>query len=62
MTLSSGKEVQFFMDHQALLYMVNKLCATRRITRWLLLLQEFEFEIVVRKGKHHFMADHLSRI
>lgn len=33
-----------------------------RITRWLLLLQEFDFSIVVRKGKQLYMADHLSRI
>ena len=33
-----------------------------RITRWLLLLQEFDFSIVVRKGKQHYMANHLSRI
>ena len=41
---------------------MNKPCTTRRITRWLLLLQEFDFEIIVRKGKQHFMADHMSRI
>ena len=53
---------KFYIDHQALLYLVNKPCTTSRITRWLLLLQEFDFEIVVRKGKQHFMVDHMSRI
>ena len=52
----------FFVDHQALLYLVNKPCATGRIARWLLLLLEFDFSVVVRKGKQHFMADHLSRV
>ena len=33
-----------------------------RITRWLLLLQEFDFAIVVLKGKQHYMANHLSCI
>ena len=28
----------------------------------MLLLQEFDFDIVVRKGKQHNMVDHLSRI
>ena len=33
----------FFVDHQALLYLVNKPCATGRITRWMLILLEFDF-------------------
>ena len=41
---------------------MNKPCTTGRITRWLLLLQEFDFEIVVSKGKQHFMVDHMSRV
>ena len=53
---------KFFVDHQALLYLVNKPCATGRIARWLLLLLEFDFLVVVRKGKQHYMADHMSRI
>ena len=53
---------KFFVDHQALLYLVNRPCSTGRITRWLLILQEFDFEIVVKKGKQHFMADHMSRV
>ncbi|MCO5567076.1 hypothetical protein L7F22_020761 [Adiantum nelumboides] len=52
----------FYVDHQALLYLVNKPCATGRISRWLLILLEFDFTVVVRPGKKHLMADHLSRI
>ncbi|MCO5609650.1 hypothetical protein L7F22_063880 [Adiantum nelumboides] len=33
-----------------------------RISRWLLILLEFDFTVVVRPGKKHLMADHLSRI
>jgi len=44
------------------LYLVNKPCTTGRITRWLLLLQEFDFEIVVSKGNQHFMVDHMLRV
>ena len=40
----------FSVDHQALQYLVNKLCLTRRITRWMLILVEFDFMVVVRKG------------
>jgi hypothetical protein len=33
-----GNRFTFFVDHQALLYVVNKPIVTSRITRWLLLL------------------------
>jgi len=44
-----ANDFKFYIDHQALLYLVNKTCTKRRITRWLLFLQEFDFEIFVRK-------------
>ena len=40
----------FYVDHQALLYLVNKPCATGRITQWMLILLEFDFTVVVRLG------------
>ena len=52
----------FFVDHQALLYLVNKPCATGRIVRWFVILLEFDFEVAVKKGTMHQRADHLSRI
>ena len=50
----------FFVDHQALLYLVNKPCSTGRIVRWFLILLEFDFTIVVKKGTTHQRDDHLS--
>ena len=50
----------FFTDHQALLYLVNKSCNTGRIVRWFIILLEFDFTMVVKKGKTHQRADHLS--
>ena len=50
------------MDHQALLYLVNKPCATGRIVRWFIILLEFVFEVAVLKGLTHQRADHLSHI
>ena len=35
---------------------------TRQGNKWLLLLQEFTFTIVIRLGKSHVIADQLSRI
>ncbi|MCO5604555.1 hypothetical protein L7F22_058722 [Adiantum nelumboides] len=52
----------FFVDHQVLLYLVNKPCNTGRIVRWFIILQEFDFIVVVKKGTTHQRADHLSRI
>ena len=52
----------FYTDHQALKYLVNKPLHHGRICRWLLLFQEFEFEVVVRPGKLNVSPDHLSRI
>ena len=33
----------FFVDHHALLYLVNKPCSTGRIVRWFVILLEFNF-------------------
>ena len=52
----------FYTDHQALKYLVNKPLHYGRICRWLLLFQEFEFEVVVLPGKLNVGPDHLSRI
>ena len=52
----------FFTDHQALLYLVNKPCNTGCIVRWFLILLEFDFTVVVKKGITHQRVDHLSRL
>ena len=52
----------FFVDHQALLYLVNKPCSTGRIVRWFLILLEFDFTVVNKKGSTHIRANHLSRM
>ena len=36
--------------------------AKARLVRWILLLQEFDLEIQVKKGVENVIADHLSRI
>jgi len=57
-----GNSFIFFVDHQTLLYLVNKLIVTSRIARWLLLLQEFDFKVVYKPSRFHFLLDHLSKI
>ena len=57
-----GYKVIFHTDHNALKYMVNKPDVTGRIARWVLLLQEFDYEVRIRPGKRHSNADFFSRI
>jgi hypothetical protein len=51
-----------FTDHSSLKYLVNKLVLGGIICRWLLLFQEFDFEIIVKLGKLNAGPDHLSRV
>ncbi|KAL3701345.1 hypothetical protein R1sor_019367 [Riccia sorocarpa] len=57
-----GNKFVFFVDHQTLTYILNKVHITGRIARWLLLLQEFDFTVVYKLGKINILADQLSRI
>jgi hypothetical protein len=38
----------FFVDHEALLYIVNKPTIIGQIAKWLLLLQEFNFKVIYK--------------
>jgi hypothetical protein len=51
-----------FTDHSTLKYLVNKPVLGGRICRWLLLFQEFDFEVIVNLGKLNAGPDHLSRV
>jgi len=52
----------FYVDHEVLIHLVNRTIVSGRIARWMLLLQEYDFEIVHKPGRQHVVADHLSRI
>jgi hypothetical protein len=57
-----GKHFKMFIDHLSLRYLVNKPMLGGRICRWLLLFQEFDFEVIVKPGKLNAGHDHLSRV
>ena len=47
-------------DDSTIKYLMNKPITNIRITRWLLLLQEFDITIIDRLGKENVVADFLS--
>ena len=56
-----GNFFVFYVDHQALLYLINKVVIQGRLAKWMLLLQEFDFKIIHKPGRRLFGADFLSR-
>ena len=53
---------KMFIDHSALKYLVNKPVLGWKICRWLLLLPEYDFKIIVKAGRLNAGPDHLSKL
>ncbi|XP_077940886.1 uncharacterized protein LOC144385036 isoform X1 [Gasterosteus aculeatus] len=56
-----GRQFTVVSDHAPLQWMAKNKETNRRITRWFLSLQAFNFSVVHRAGKSHSNADALSR-
>jgi hypothetical protein len=57
-----GYDVVFHTDHDAIRYLVNKPDLSGRIARWVMLLQEFQYQIKVKPGVGNKNVDYLSRL
>jgi hypothetical protein len=55
-------KVIVYSDHSTIKYLMNKKYAKPRVTRRVLLLQEFALHIIDRKGEDNPVAHHLSRM
>nr|GEW81028.1 reverse transcriptase domain-containing protein [Tanacetum cinerariifolium] len=51
-----------YTDHSALKYLFATKDSQARLLCWVLLLQEFTFKVIDRKGAENLAADHLSRL
>jgi hypothetical protein len=58
----TGYQAFVHTDHSAIKFLMNKTVTNPRVTRWLLLLQEFIINIIDRLGKDNLVDDFLSRM
>ncbi len=56
-----NKKFKIYTDHVALQWLLNIKDPIGKLYRWAVLVQQFEFEIVYKKGSKHQNADTLSR-
>jgi hypothetical protein len=57
-----GNKFVFYVDHMALVYLVNKPQVSWRLAKWLLFFLEYDFTILYKPGRIHVIADALSRL
>ncbi len=57
-----GNRFTFYLDHMALMYLINKSQVFGRLAKWLLLFLEYDFKIIYRLGRSHLMVDALNRL
>jgi hypothetical protein len=56
-----GYKAKIVTNHKALTYLVNKFNPNGRLNRWLLLMEEFDFDIVHCPRRQHDNVDGLTR-
>lgn len=57
-----GRKFKIYTDHRPLVWLFNLKEPNSKLMRWRLKLEEFDYEIIYKKGKQNTNADALSRI
>lgn len=57
-----GRKFYIYTDHRPLVWLQSLKDPSSKLTRWRLRLQDYDFELIYKKGKHNTNADALSRI
>jgi hypothetical protein len=57
-----GNMFTFYVNHTALVYLVNKPQVFGKLVKWLLLFIGYDFKIVYKPSKFHLMVVTLSRL
>jgi len=57
-----GRKFKIYCDHKPLAYLFKMKEPNTKILRWKLKLEEYDYEIIYKKGTHNTNADALSRI
>ncbi len=57
-----GNKFVFYVNHMALVYLVNKPQVLGRIFKWLLLFLKYDFIIVYKLSRIHVITNALSRL
>ncbi|KAL2622371.1 hypothetical protein R1flu_002576 [Riccia fluitans] len=57
-----ANKVKFITNHRAIVDLVRKPNPAGRLARWILALQELDFEVLYNPGKQHVVLDMLSRM
>jgi hypothetical protein len=57
-----GNKFVLYVDHMALVYLVNKPHVSRKVVRWLLLFLKYDFIMVYKPNKTHVVIDALLRL
>jgi hypothetical protein len=55
-----GNKFVIYVNHMALVYLVNKPHVSSRIVKWLLLLLKYDFTILYKLGCTHVVVDEFS--
>lgn len=54
--------VIFFVDYMVIKFLINKAELSRRLARWILVLEEFDYTVEYKSKRMHLQADHLYRL